>query len=198
KNPAQHRDARLIERVEAVTDEITALAEGTSTATSTGGMRTKLDAAKIACASGLPMVIASGRRAHVIQGIIEGTCPCTWFGASKDVMPHRKRWIAFGRQTQGVLIVDDGARKALVEKGKSLLPAGIVAVEGTFDAGAAVKVKDMNGVEIARGLTNYSSGDIERIKGSKSNVVQSILGRKDFDEVIHRDNLAALAPKRKP
>jgi len=191
-NPARDPGAKLIERVEAVTDSIEALAEDTDMETSTGGMKTKLDAAKIACAAGLTMVIANGRQPQVVDGVLDGTCPATVFGKAGEALPHRKRWIAFGRQTQGAIEVDEGARGALVNGGKSLLAAGVTGVRGFFAVGDSVKVVDAAGHSIAAGLVNYSSEDVDRIKGRKSDELPGILGRKDFDEVIHRDNLAIL------
>lgn len=192
KNPADYPDARLIETVEKVTPEIMALAEDTRSPTSIGGMSTKLEAARIACASGLPVVIANGNRPHVIHGVLEGTCPRTLFGPAAIGMNHRKRWIAFGRATKGALVIDDGARNALVTRNTSLLPAGIVCVEGDFEIGEAVKVKDLRGKDVARGLINYSRREVELIKGRKTAEIEGILGYKDYDEVIHRDNLVIL------
>ena len=192
KNPAKHKDAHLIPHVAAITPEIEALAGDTVVETSVGGMRTKLSAARIACAAGLPMVIASGRRPQVIQNILSGKAPMTVFGAPGTGLSHRKRWIAFGRRAQGVIHVDAGAGRALRERGKSLLPAGITGVEGTFGVGAAVKIADVDGREIARGLVNYDSNDIAHILGHKTREIKEVLGHKDFDEVIHRDNLVIL------
>ena len=191
-NPAKNPDARLIARVEEVTDEIELLAGDTTVETSIGGMKTKLAAVKIACAAGLPVVIANGRRPHIVRDILSGEGRGTLFCAHEAALCHRKRWIAFGRKTAGVLKVDDGAEKALLSAGKSLLPAGVVGIEGEFGIGAAVRVVDSTGREIARGLVNYSSADIARIKGLKSKDIKAILGRKDFDEVIHRNNLVVL------
>jgi glutamate 5-kinase len=191
-DPARNAPAKLIEHVDAVTEEIEALAGDTDAPTSTGGMKTKLEAAKIACASGLTMVIANGHRPHVIPNVLEGKCPATVFGKAGEVLSHRKRWIAFGRQSRGTIEVDDGAKKALVSGGKSLLATGITAVHGDFDVGAAVRIVDTQHRPIACGLVNYSSEDIERIKGCKSSAIRTVLGRKDFDEVIHRDNIVML------
>ena len=110
-------------------------------------------------------------------------------GASAAAMSHRKRWIAFGRSTRGTIDIDDGARNALLTKGKSLLAAGITGLSGTFDIGAAVRIRDLSGKDIACGLVNYSSAELARIKGCKSGEIPAILGHKDFDEVIHRDNM---------
>jgi len=192
KNPGRHADAKLVPHVETVTSDIEALADDTEAATSIGGMKTKLEAAKIACASGYVMVIADGRREGIVRNVLDGKAPCTTFGKSLAAMPHRKRWIAFGRATKGAIRVDDGARRALIDQGRSLLAAGITGVDGQFDMGAAVRILDTNGKDVARGLVNYSSDEILRIKGCKSANIQAILGRKDFDEVVHRDNLVLL------
>ncbi len=192
KSPDRSRDARLIEHVDDVTEAIEALADDMITETTIGGMKTKLAAARIACASGLTMVIANGRRPNVIHDVLEGVCPATVFGPTKPTLSQRKRWIAFGRTTRGALTVDEGARRALVGQGRSLLAAGITGVKGRFDVGAAVRIRDPNGKDIARGLVNYASSEIDRIKGCKSDEIKGILGRKDFDEVIHRDNLVVL------
>lgn len=192
KNPSTHSDAKLIEHVDAITAEVEALAGGTNVQTSVGGMKTKLVAARIACAAGVPVVIANGRRANIIPDVLNGTAPCTLFKASGGSLCHRKRWIAFGRRCAGTLFVDDGAKTALIRGGKSLLPAGVTRVEGAFGAGAAVKITGPRGIEIARGLVNYSSDDIERIKGLKSRQIREVLGHQEFDEVIHRNNLVVL------
>ncbi|MCX5770657.1 MAG: glutamate 5-kinase [Candidatus Hydrogenedentes bacterium] len=191
-NPAKNPNARLIERVDKLTDEIDSLAGDTTVETSIGGMKTKLAAVRIACAAGLPVVIANGRRPNILRDILSGKGRGTMFCAHEAALCHRKRWIAFGRKTTGVLKVDEGAQKALLAHGKSLLPAGVVSIEGEFGVGAAVRVVDSAGREIARGLVNYSSADIARIKGVKSKQIQAILGRNDFDEVIHRNNLVVL------
>ncbi|MCP4641723.1 MAG: glutamate 5-kinase [bacterium] len=192
KNPARYKGAKLIEHVERVTENVEALAGDTAVATSVGGMVTKLEAAQIACASGVRTVIANGHRRNIVTRSLAGKAPCTTFGTAEGAMSHRKRWIAFGRAVRGSLTIDDGARRALVEKGTSLLAAGITKVTGSFEVGAAVRIVTGDGKKVATGLVNYSSGDITRIKGRKSREIKTILGRKDFDEVIHRDNLAVL------
>lgn len=192
RNPVRYKSAKLIEHVETITDEVMALAGDTIVETSVGGMKTKLAAARIACSAGLPVVLANGRTPHVIPDVLGGHARATVFAPAPDVLPHRKRWIAFGRRLRGAVRVDDGARTALLERGKSLLAAGIVGVQGSFPSGAAIKVIDAAGREIARGLTNYGSEDLLRIKGCSSKQIAVILGQKDFDEVIHRDNLVVL------
>lgn len=188
-NPAVNPKARLIPHVEALTPEIEAQAGGPGTKTATGGMRTKLDAVRIACAAGVPSVIANGHYESILHGILDGTAPCTTFAPSAHALPHRKRWIAFGRTTHGALKLDEGACKALQNQGKSLLAAGITGLEGHFEAGDAVEIRSPQGKTIGRGLVNYASRDLKRIIGRKSSEIADILGRKDFDEVIHRDNL---------
>lgn len=192
KNPRKHPAARLIEYVEKITPEIEALAEDTLSETSIGGMKTKLAAAKIACASGVPVTIADGRRPHAVCNVLEGRGPMTRFGAASTGLSHRKRWIAFGRATRGTIQIDDGACTALRHQGKSLLAAGIIDVAGAFEEGAAVQVIDKNRQPVAQGLVNYTSEQIRLIKGCKSHEIKTILGRKDFDEVIHRNNLVLL------
>ena len=192
KNPAKDKSAKLIEHVEKITPDIEALAGDTVVETSVGGMRTKLAAARITCAAGVPMVIANGRRPRIIADVLSGKARATLFGPAKQALSHRKRWIAFGRRTQGAVHVDDGARNALLNRGKSLLPAGVTRIEGSFGVGAAVRVLDSADTEIARGLVNFASDELMRILGRKSKEIQAILGHRDFDEVIHRDNLVIL------
>jgi glutamate 5-kinase len=191
-NPASDPDAELIEDVADVTPEIEGFAEDTFAATSIGGMKTKIDAAKIACASGLPMVIANGNRANIIADVLSGEARMTVFGANEIGLAPRKRWIAFGRASKWSICIDDGAREALVSKSTSLLPAGIVSVEGEFGCGDAVIIVDGNGKEIGRGLVNYSSEQMVKICGLNTSEIAGVLGRKDYDSAIHRDNLVLL------
>jgi glutamate 5-kinase len=191
-DPGANKDAALIKHVDALTPEIEAMAGGAHASHSIGGMKTKLDAARIACSSGLPMVIASGLRLGAVSDVLDGKGPMTTFGSSENGLTQRKRWIAFGRSSRGALRIDRGARDALIDRGKSLLPAGIVSVEGAFGLGEAVTIKDPAGRDVARGLTNYTSEEIERIKGCQSGDIEGILGYKDYDVVIQRDNLVLL------
>lgn len=192
KDPTKHTDAKLIDHVAAFTPDLEALAGDTRQETSTGGMVTKLVAARMAWMSGVPSVIANGRRPEILHAVLAGEGPATYFGRAGTAMSHKKRWIAFGRTARGVIQIDEGARRALLEQGKSLLPAGVTAVTGTFDIGAAVRIADSSGRNLACGLVNYSSADIGRIKGCKTREIEAILGHKDFDEVVHRNNLVVL------
>lgn len=192
KNPATNPDATLLTEINTIDDSIEALAEDTRTQTTIGGMKTKLAAARIACAAGIPTVIANGHREGVLHGVLDGTCPATRFVPNAEALSHRKRWIAYGRNVRGTIRIDEGAQRAIVGQGRSLLAAGILQVTGEFPLGAAIAIEDASGRRIACGLTNYHSRDLVKIAGRKSGDIQSILGQKDFDEVIHRDNLVLL------
>ena len=186
-DPLTDKDARLIPEVRDLTPEIEALAGAVATGYGSGGMVTKLAAAKVALGAGCRMVIADGSALHALKRIEDGA-PCTWFLPSATPRTARKRWIAGTLRPAGTITVDDGALRAL-EKGKSLLPAGVIAAEGNFQRGDAVVVKDPGGREVARGLTAYSAADARRIMGHKSGEIEGLLGYRGRDEMIHRDDL---------
>ncbi|NLT94430.1 MAG: glutamate 5-kinase [Clostridia bacterium] len=189
-DPRKDKNAQLIPIVEEITAEIQGLAGNAGTKFGSGGMSTKISAAKIAVNAGIPMIIANGSRPDVIREICAGSPIGTLF-IPREVKPHaRKSWIAFGSDVQGKLWVDDGARKAIINNGKSLLPSGIKRVEGDFTSGHVVSIVDLEGVEFARGIVNYSAEELELIKGIQTKDIVNILGHKDYDEAIHRDNLA--------
>lgn len=181
--------ARLLGEIHEITGEIEALAGGAGTGVGTGGMITKIQAARIAMHSGLVTVIARASEDDVIRRVVAGEPLGTVFWPSVKLV-QKKKWIAFGATVCGRILVDSGAARALQKNGKSLLPSGITGVEGRFDVGNTVSVIDPEGREIARGIVNYSYGDVDRIKGRKTSEIAGILGHKDYDEVIHRDNLA--------
>src|SRR5690606_11513229 len=189
KNPRLHPSATLLQVVEAVTPELMEAAGGPGSLYGSGGMVTKLQAAKMAMAGGTAAVIANGARPGVIRSILEGETAGTLFVPRPEKMAGRMRWIAFYLPAQGQIRVDGGARKALVEGGKSLLAAGIVGVSGQFEEGDVVQVLDEDGRELARGLVNYGAEELARIQGRSTQEIHKILGYKYFDEVIHRDNL---------
>lgn len=189
KNPSL-AGAKKIPLVEVISDELEKYADGVGSKFGTGGMNTKIKAAKIAVAAGIPMVIADGTRKGVLGEITSGQNPGTLFLPHDTLHGTRKYWLAFCSDTQGKITIDDGAAVALLKKGKSLLPAGIISIENDFEAGNIVCVTTADGKEIARGFVNYSSEEIKKIKGAKSSEIVTILGYKDYDEVIHRDNLA--------
>lgn len=194
-DPRKDSNASLISQIAEITPEVEALAGGAGSLTGTGGMFTKIQAAKIATNSGVAMVIANGSREGIIGELVAGQELGTLFLAKEHKLHSRKRWLAFGIPLHGALIVDTGAEKALVERGKSLLPSGIVALEGSFHTGDLVAVLSQGGQEIARGLVNYSSEEIELIKGCSTKDIINLLGHKHYDEVIHRDNLAVTSEK---
>jgi len=153
-----------------------------------GGMETKLEAARFLMQAGISMVVANGSDEHILAKILRGEDVGTWFSGGRTRRTQKKNWLAFSK-TAGDIHVDAGARKALAEGGKSLLPSGIVKISGTFGVGAVVRVLDTDGALIARGLTNYSFEELGKIKGLKTQEISKILGYKYYDEVIHRDNL---------
>ena len=186
-DPKRDPTAQFIPEVPRITPEIEALAGGSASEVGSGGMATKVLAAKIAVAAGCHLCIAAGREVHPLRRIDAGA-RCTWFVAEAPPVTVRKQWIAGMLQPAGELTVDEGAARALRD-GRSLLPAGVTQVKGRFDRGDAVVVRDPAGVEIARGLAAYSSTDAERIRGRRSSDLEGLLGFRGRDEMIHRDDL---------
>ncbi len=189
-DPHKDKDAELINVVDEINDEVETIAlKSTGSSRGVGGMYTKIQAAKIATASGVMVVIADGMKASVLSDIFKGDDIGTKFLPSQAKISGRKKWIAFANRSSGKIMIDDGAVKALTKMGKSLLPSGVVSVEGDFRLGDMVTVVDGDGDEVARGLVSFSSDEIEKIKGKKTSEIGKILGHNDYDEVIHRDNL---------
>ncbi len=188
-DPRLDANCKVIPEVMKITPEIEALAGGTHGLSGSGGMRTKLEAAKIATNCGVRMVIANAQRPNVISDVVAGESVGTRFLSRRVELNHRKRWIAFGSRVKGSIIINEGARRMLAERGKSLLAAGIVACEGSFAVGDLVAVCDEEHRQVGRGFTNYASAELALIRGKRSDEIEEILGYKDFDEVIHRDNL---------
>ncbi len=193
-DPSRDPQARKLDTVEAVTPEIERLVWSDADRVAVGGMATKLQAAQKAAASGVPMVIASGREPGTLARVLRGEPVGTYFPPRGDRLTARKRWIAFAVPPQGRLLVDAGARQALIERGKSLLPSGVVDIEGDFDAGEVVALcaADGDGKEFARGLVNFDAKELRMIRRAKTTEIESLLGYKSFDEVVHRDNLVVL------
>ena len=189
-DPRVDPHARRLSVVEELTPELERAAGGAGSPFGTGGMAAKLEAARIVTAAGIPMVLADGARPHVLRDVLAGAEVGTLFLPSRRGMPARKRWLAFHHRARGSVPVDDGAARALVERGGSLLPAGVVRVDGSFAAGDLVRVLAADGTELARGLSNYSADAVRRIAGRRTSELEAVLGWKGYDEVIHRDNLA--------
>lgn len=174
-------------------DQATPLAGGTGAdRIGSGGMASKVQAAKKACRSGVPTLVVPGRVSRVLERALAGDDIGTLFLPGDSRMSSRKHWIAYSAKPAGRLIVDDGAHRALVEHGKSLLPAGVVAVDGSFELGDVVSLVTLQEVEFARGLAGYSSDDVARIRGLRTADIQATLGYKYLDEIIHRDDLVLL------
>ena len=186
-DPRRDDKAKRLPSVTRITPEIEAMAEDAAPGYSSGGMVTKLAAAKIAFGAGCRMVIADGRGLHPLAAIEDGH-PCTWFLPDQEPRAARKRWIAGAISPAGTITIDEGALKAL-RAGKSLLPAGVKSVAGKFKRGDAVIVRDPAGTEIARGLVAYGAEDAARIAGRRSTEIEDILGFRGRDEMIHRDDL---------
>jgi glutamate 5-kinase len=189
KDPRTHPDAQLIPRVENFKKEIEQYASDIPGALGKGGMLSKIKAAKKLTSAGVPMIVTQGQKENVLLKLFAGEHHGTYFVPNAKKMARRKCWIAYTLIPKGILILDDGAVKAVVKHGKSLLPSGIVEVNGSFGVGAAVSFADEDGQSLGIGLVNYSDADIRAIKGLKSSRIESKLGSKPYDEVIHRDNL---------
>jgi glutamate 5-kinase len=191
KNPVMN-GAEIIRSVEKITPDIEKLAGGKGSAIGTGGMYSKLLAAKQANDHGIPVVIINGRKAGLLTKLLDGKKVGTFFEPKKHRMSSKKGWIAYGVKAKGAIYLDDGAVNALIKKGKSLLPSGIAKVEGNFEVGDYIRCLNKDGKKVAKGLTNYSSKDLAMIKGKKTSEIEKALGYKYSDEVIHRDNLVVV------
>jgi len=190
-DPRKNPKARLVNRVEEITPGIEAMAANTPSRLGAGGMQSKVEAARRAAFAGAHVCICNGKRPGVLEELIAGCCPGTLFlpQGARD-LSSRDRWIAIGKS--GVnrwLIIDDGARKALVDGKKSLLAVGVRDVKGDFERGDVVEIRDARGTRLGKGLVNYNAGEISRIKGARSDDIEKILGQKEYDEIVHRDNM---------
>ncbi|HEX7896471.1 MAG TPA: glutamate 5-kinase [Planctomycetota bacterium] len=184
-------DGKAVDEVGEVTPEVEAAAGGPS-GLGSGGMITKIRCARTVTASGGCLVLAHGKK-YTLTNILEGRTPGTLFRARGNRLDHHKRWIAHGLKSAGTLTVDAGGAAALRKNGRSLLPVGVTACDGEFDVGEAVTVRDPQGAEVAKGLVNYSAVELRRIMGKRAEEIERVLGYKNGDEAIHRDNLVILA-----
>jgi len=191
-DPRTGSDARLLERVDEMTDQVVSAASGAGSVIGSGGMITKVDAANVLMKAGIPTVVCDGRRRNVILEAAEGKPVGTFFAGGEAALPARKLWIALAQNPKGEVLVDDGAKDALCSRGKSLLPIGVVSVAGTFERGDAIVLKDSADSVIARGLAGMSSADIDQVKGLKSSEIAEVVPALAGLEVIHRDHLVIL------
>lgn len=189
-NPKVNPNAKLIKEVDEVTDEVMALANGTSDG-GRGGMKTKLEAAKLVTRFGGKVLIANGKIPYIINKIFSGSEEGTMFLPSAENLSGKKRWIGYATNIIGKIVVNDGAKEALLQE-KSLLPIGVVEVLEEFKKGDVISILDTNHHEIARGIVNYDSTSCEKLKGRHSNNIAEVLGFKNYDEIITRDNITLL------
>lgn len=190
-NPKTNPDAKLIKSVKKVDDNIMALASGASDG-GRGGMATKLQAAKLVTRFGGKVLIANGKIPYVIKRIFDGEDLGTMFLPSDKNLSDKKRWIGYATNITGKIVVNDGAKKALISQDKSLLPIGVVKIKNTFGKGDVVSILDEQGCEFARGIVNYNSDSCKKILGSHSDNIADILGFKNYDAIITRDNITIL------
>ncbi len=192
-NPDTNPEAKLISQAMATDSSLDALAGGSIGTLGRGGMVTKLQAAKLAARSGCNTLIVGGRNPNILHQVAAGETIGTLLSATQKPLAARKQWLAGQLQVKGKLILDAGAVKVLTQQGRSLLAVGVSGVEGTFTRGDVVSCVDRNGVEVARGLVNYNSDEAGRIKGQSTESISEILGYREDDELIHRDNLVVSA-----
>lgn len=191
-DPRTNPAARRLPVVPAITPEIEALAGGAGSDLGTGGMATKVAAARITTSCGIPLVLLSGKEPELVLASLRGESVGTIFQPGPTRLEGRKRWLAFSGSPAGKLTLDDGAVRAVRQQGKSLLPAGIRKVTGEFGPGSLVALVDGTGTEVARGLVNYGSDELQRIRGFQTAEIEEVLGSKPYDEAIHRNNLVIL------
>jgi len=191
-DPRKQADVELISEVETIDDSIETVAGDMPGSLGTGGMLSKVRAAAKVTNAGIPMVIANGRGSDIVTTVLSGKKIGTFFVPAAEKLSSRKCWIGYNIKPKGVLRIDDGAANAILNQGKSLLPGGIIEVEGDFGVGDAVELSGDTDFRIAVGLVNYSSSDIRKIMGCKTDQIYVCLGEKLYDEVIHRDNLTIL------
>lgn len=192
RNPLSDPEAKALYTVPEVTEEIITMAGNSKSVLGTGGMQSKLRAAKMVSAGGGSSFIGPGRRKDILKHLFSGELVGTFFLPSAEKMQSRKRWIAYVLKPHGELLLDEGACLAITQKGRSLLPSGVIEIRGEFEIGDCVRCVNGQNNPIAVGLTNFDSGDLQKIKGVRSDRIAEILGYKESDEVMHRDNLVIL------
>jgi len=192
KDPRSHSNAKCISLIEDIDVDMEGVMGETKSQMSVGGMASKIQAARKASRFGIPTVVACGTKKEILRQVLKGKEIGTLILPKIRTLSSRKHWIAFNLKTKGDVIVDEGAKKAIVQKGKSLLPSGVLEVRGSFDRGDSVSCIGPRGKEFARGLVNYSFQELDKIKGHRTNEIEKVLGYKYSDEIIHRDDLVVL------
>ena len=192
KDPKKNSDAQFIPIITTYKKDIEKAASNIPGALGTGGMLSKVKAAKKVTSAGIPMVIANGKKKNTLTKLFKHEAIGSFFVPKKRRISNRKCWIGFSLKPKGTIIIDQGAADAILDKGTSLLSIGITSVSGKFDVGAPVDFKTKEGFVIGTGLVNYKSDDIRKIIGYKTDMIEDILGYKPYDEVIHRDNLSII------
>jgi glutamate 5-kinase len=190
RNPKDKKRSKLIPLVKDITDAIEQAASTEADPVGMGGMKSKVMAAKKVTAFGIPFIIVPGKKKGILGDIFSGKDVGTLFLPMDEHLKSKKHWIAYTLRSRGKLYIDDGAKSAITRQGKSLLPGGVLAVEGDFSVGDPVSCLDESGQVFAKGLVNYSSLDIDKIKGLKTAKIKQVLGSHPYDEIIHRDNMA--------
>jgi len=186
--------AKVIPLVSQIDERIISMARDRVTGLSKGGMASKLEAARLVTAGGENVIIADGQKPGTLRRVMAGEPVGTLFLAQGPLVTARKRWLGMTAQTRGFLVLDDGACRAVRQGGRSLLPVGVVSVGGRFDKGDVVGLRDEAGSEFARGLTNYRSAEVDRIKGLRTEQIETVLGHRPYEEIVHRDNMALRDP----
>jgi glutamate 5-kinase len=191
-DPRTNPTAKVLSTVPNIDDSVTEMAGASRSSLGTGGMRSKLRAARLVTAAGESVIIANGTRTDILDAIFTAEPVGTLFLPHGSTIPAWKRWVGYTAQPKGRLVVDAGARQAVQHKGRSLLPIGVVAVSGSFGKGDVIALVDPEGVEFARGLSNYSAADAGRIRGLRTDQIAAVLGRIPYEEIIHRDNMVVI------
>jgi glutamate 5-kinase len=191
-DPRTNPAAKVLSTVPNIDDSVTEMAGASRSSLGTGGMRSKLRAARLVTAAGESVIIANGTHPDILDAIFTAEPVGTLFLPHGSTIPAWKRWVGYTAQPKGRLGVDAGARQAVQHKGRSLLPIGVVAVSGSFGKGDVIALVDPEGVEFARGLSNYSAVDAGRIRGLRTDQIAAVLGRIPYEEIIHRDNMVVI------
>jgi glutamate 5-kinase len=192
-DPRTNPAAKVLSTVPNIDDSVTEMAGASRSSLGTGGMRSKLRAARLVTAAGESVIIANGTHPDILDAIFTAEPVGTLFLPHGSTIPAWKRWVGYTAQPKGRLVVDAGARQAVQHKGRSLLPIGVVAVSGSFGKGDVIALVDPEGVEFARGLSNYSAADAAKIRGLRTDQIAAVLGRIPYEEIIHRDNMVVIA-----